>query len=139
MALLGQKIKDLRNSYHLTQTELAVKIGVTKSTVAAYENDSRQPSYDVLIKLAKTFHVTTDTLLLDTKQSALDVDGLTKDQIQTLETLIESFHTTNFLNQMVEMKSTALLDLILKYREAVENEKENAEQVAKQIIKAVSY
>ena len=33
MVLIGKRIKDLRNKYKLTQTELAEKVGVTKSTV----------------------------------------------------------------------------------------------------------
>lgn len=45
MVLLGKKIKSLRKKSNYTQAELARQIGVAKSTIAAYENDSRQPSY----------------------------------------------------------------------------------------------
>ena len=41
MVLLGKRIKELRNKYKLTQTELAERIGVTLSSVASYENNSR--------------------------------------------------------------------------------------------------
>ena len=52
MILLGKKIKELRNKYKYTQSELASLVGVTKSTIAAYENDTRLPSYEVLIKFS---------------------------------------------------------------------------------------
>ena len=51
MILLGKRIKELRNNMKLTQSELGQQVGVTKSTIAAYENDSRLPSYEVLIKI----------------------------------------------------------------------------------------
>ena len=69
MILIGAKIKELRNSCRFTQKELAELVGVTKSTIAAYENDSRTPSFEVLIKLATVFHVTTDTILLNRSSS----------------------------------------------------------------------
>ena len=43
MILFWKEIKELRNKYKYTQTELANLVGVTKSTIAAYENDTRQP------------------------------------------------------------------------------------------------
>lgn len=59
MVLLGKKIKELRTKSKFTQSELANLLGVTKSSVASYENDSRQPSFSVLIKIAQIFNVST--------------------------------------------------------------------------------
>ena len=95
MVLLGRKIKDLRNKYRLTQTELATQIGVTKSTVAAYENDSRTPSYEVLMKLADVFKVSIDSLLSNRSETILDVDGLSTDQLQIIENLVAHFRKSN--------------------------------------------
>ena len=52
MILIGQRIKELRNKHRYTQIELAEKVGVTKSTIAAYENDTRLPSFEVLIRMS---------------------------------------------------------------------------------------
>ena len=57
MILMGKRIKELRTNAKFTQKELADRLGVTKSTITAYENDSRTPSYDVLIKIARVFNV----------------------------------------------------------------------------------
>lgn len=98
MVLIGRKIKDLRNKYKFTQTELAEKVGVTKSTIAAYENNSRQPSYEVLIKLADVFNVSTDSLLLDRKESKIDISGLNPSQISILESLVSYFKKSELID-----------------------------------------
>ena len=60
---VGHIISKLRYKNGYTQIELAEKIGVTKGAIGMYETDKRQPNYDVLIKLADLFNVTTDYLL----------------------------------------------------------------------------
>lgn len=115
MVLLGKKIKDLRNAYRLTQTELALKVGVTKSTIAAYENDSRSPSYDVLRKLAKVFHVTIDSLLSDADETVIRAADLTDEQIDIIDTIIESFRVNNLLRNSAE-NERAIADVMDNYR-----------------------
>ena len=95
MVLLGSKIKELRTKYRFTQSELAELVGVTKSSIASYENDSRQPSYSVLKKLARTFNVSTDFLLLGKTDNTLRIDNLKDDQIRIIELLISSFQQSN--------------------------------------------
>lgn len=50
---LGQIIKDKRQSFSMSQLELAGKLGVTQSQICKIETDVSKPSYDVLIELAK--------------------------------------------------------------------------------------
>lgn len=95
MVLMGKRIKELRNKAKLTQPELAEKLGVTRSTVAAYENDSRQPSYEVLVKMAAVFKVSTDSLLLDKSDNILNTYDLTDEQLHILSILISHFRQTN--------------------------------------------
>lgn len=61
--MIGKKIKDLRNKKEITQEELGKIIGVTTSMVGMYETGTRNPSYDVLQKIADYFETTTDYLL----------------------------------------------------------------------------
>lgn len=103
MVLIGKRIKEFRNKYKYTQTELAEKVGVTKSTIAAYENDSRTPSYDVLIKLANVFRVKVDSLLVDRTTYTLDAGDLTREQIEILETLISTFRRSNRLERQSQL------------------------------------
>lgn len=94
MILLGQKIKDLRMKNKYTQLEFAEKLGVTKSSVSAYENDSRTPSYEVLIKMADIFGVSIDSILLGEADQNLDVRGLNEEQINIIRNLIVQLRST---------------------------------------------
>jgi transcriptional regulator with XRE-family HTH domain len=83
---LGDKIKELRSARRITQADLASMIGVTPSAISSYETIERQPSYDVLIKLASCFNVSTDYLLgynrkevIDSKE-LIDITNLTNKQ-----------------------------------------------------------
>ena len=60
---MGEKLKSLRIEKKLTQKQVADRIGLAISAVSSYESGTRYPSYDVLAKLARIFHVSTDYLL----------------------------------------------------------------------------
>lgn len=88
MVLLGRKIRELRTKYNLTQAELASQVGISKATVTAYEGDLRQPSYDVLIRLANVFRVSLDSLVLNRSEYVLDVSDLEPEQINRVKDYI---------------------------------------------------
>lgn len=115
MILLGKRIKELRNKYKYTQTELAEKVGVTKSTIAAYENDSRQPSYEVLIKMAMVFKVSIDSLLLDRTEIMLDAHGLTVEQLDIINILIAYFRKSNSIEDFFTDLSPELREKVKEY------------------------
>lgn len=83
----GMRLKSLRNSQNLTQQQLANQLGVAKSIVSYYESGDRFPSYDVLVKIAYIFHVTTDYLLGVERSRMLNVSDLSEDDIAVLETV----------------------------------------------------
>ena len=119
MILIGTKIKDLRKKYKYTQTELANKVGVTKSTIAAYENDSRVPSYDVLIKMAHVFNVTIDSLLSERSSSVIDVSGLNRMQINILESLVSYFRKSELLDALYMEQPTDIVKLSRNYPDII--------------------
>ena len=57
------RLRQLRKDKHLTQAQVASRIGVTPSMVSSYETDIRLPSYDVMMRIADVFGVTVDYLL----------------------------------------------------------------------------
>lgn len=93
--IFAEKLKALRKSQKLTQQELANRLGVAKSVVSYYESGNRYPSYDVLIKIAHIFHVTTDYLLDVDKVKTLDVSGLTNKQIGIISVMIDLLKEQN--------------------------------------------
>lgn len=55
--LLGQRIKNLRKQNKLTQEQLGKMINVTKVSICCYEKETRSPTLETLIALAKVFNV----------------------------------------------------------------------------------
>lgn len=103
MVVLGEKIKTLRVSRKMTQSELAEKLNVTKSTISSYENDSRQPSYEVLIKISSLFNVTIDSLLMGERNGIyLDVHNLNQYQIKVILDLLNVFTMDNISKPMID-------------------------------------
>ena len=86
----GDKLKMLRTGQKLTQQQLAVRLGVAKSVVSYYESGDRFPSYDILVKIARTFRVTTDYLLDIERKRVLDVSDLSEDEIAVVLTVAEA-------------------------------------------------
>lgn len=63
MEELGTRIQELRKNSKLSQTDLADKIGISKSQMIRYENKGVQPPADILSKLADIFSVSIDFLI----------------------------------------------------------------------------
>ncbi len=78
------RIKQLRKDKHLTQAQVAKRIGVTASMVSAYETDIRLPSYEVLVRLADLFGVTVDYLLCRQDKRFLDITDLNEEEATIL-------------------------------------------------------
>lgn len=62
---MGYRVKELRESLHLTQEELAAKSGVSRITIALIESGTtKNASSKTLLKLAKALETTIDCLFL---------------------------------------------------------------------------
>lgn len=60
--MLGDRIKELRLINDMTQKDLADFLGVTPKAVSFYELNQREPSTDIILKMAQKFNVSTDYL-----------------------------------------------------------------------------
>lgn len=56
-------LKSLRIQSNMSQAELAELIGISRSAISSYENGTRSPNHDTLVKFATIFNVSTDYLL----------------------------------------------------------------------------
>lgn len=64
MSQLGDRVRELRESQNMTQTELADTLGMkTYTTVSKWEKNENFPKGKDLKRLAQIFHVTSDYLL----------------------------------------------------------------------------
>lgn len=57
MMKIGDVIKQLREEYNLSQTELAKRLNVGRSTIAMWENNDRVPSEDKKEEIADFFNI----------------------------------------------------------------------------------
>lgn len=89
MVDLGKRLKDLRKEKGLTQQQVADRVWVSKAVVSSYEIGTRTPSYEVLIKLAKLFGVSTDFLLGVSPKRVINADNLTEKQITLVTQLVK--------------------------------------------------
>ena len=89
--MLGKRIYQLRNAFGWNQVQLAERLNISKQTVSNWENENIQPSVEMLVRLAKLFHTSTDYLLgLDDTQT-INVDGLPIAFIAHLTQIIEDY------------------------------------------------
>lgn len=59
----GKRLRQLRNEFNLTQTQLAEKISLSKANVSKYEADTVEPNLQTLRLLSNFFNVSIDYLL----------------------------------------------------------------------------
>ncbi len=84
----GYRLKKLRRQHHLTQTQVANRLNLSKTSISGYENNVKTPSQDVLIKLAGLYRVSTDYLLGLDDEEMISVKGLTHQQKRLVEELV---------------------------------------------------
>lgn len=87
--MLGDRIRELRMAKRLNQVELATLLGVTKQSVSNWENENIQPSIEMLVRLADVLRVSTDYLLSREDKTYIEVSGLSGDEIQHIQFIID--------------------------------------------------
>ncbi len=61
--MYGQRIKECRQLKNLSQSELAVLLKTTQSTIGKYEREELQPNIETILKMCEQFGVSADYLL----------------------------------------------------------------------------
>lgn len=93
--MIADKIKTLREQLRMSQSELARKIGITRSSVNAWEQGISVPSTSYIVQLSEIFKVSTDYLLGVDTSSSVSVVGLTNDDINFVCSTITYLRTKN--------------------------------------------
>ena len=91
--MFGTRIKELRISLKMNQIEFGKALNATKQSVSNWENGNILPSVDMLLRIAQTYHVSTDFLLGFKESRCLDVSGLTNQQIAHLQQIIDDLRS----------------------------------------------
>ena len=87
--MIAEKVKKLREQKGLSQAELARQLGITRSSVDAWEMGISVPSTQYIVDLAGVFDISTDYLLGVDSSSTISVAGLTDSDILLVHSIIE--------------------------------------------------
>lgn len=93
--MVADRIKSLRAQRGLTQTELSKQLGITRSSVNAWEMGISVPSTQYIVELAGIFGISTDYLLGVDSSASISVAGLDDDDVQIVHALIEHLRGKN--------------------------------------------
>ncbi len=89
--MISDKIKMLREQYNYSQSDLAEKLHIARTSVLAWENQTSVPAMKHIIALAKLFRVSTDYLLEVENKRMLSLDGLNEEEINIICNLLNYF------------------------------------------------
>ncbi len=95
IASFSSRLKELRQNMNLRQDQVAKLIGVNKNAISTYENDTRQPSFEILVRLANLYRVSTDYMLGQTNHRSVDLSGLTEEEAALICDLVETMSKKN--------------------------------------------
>ncbi len=93
--MVADRIKFLREQQKMTQTELSKRLGITRSSVNAWEIGISVPSTQYIVELAAIFRVSTDYLLGVSDTVTLPVDDLSEQDVQMVYQLLDYIRKKN--------------------------------------------
>lgn len=107
---LGGKLRDLRESKNITQTELAKNLNMTQGAYTRYENNARQPDYETLKKIANYFNVSIDYLLSNENDKTVEQEAiLLKNEMDKMGIDLTNKKNFNMLVKFVENNKDLLV------------------------------
>ena len=100
--------KQLRQEHQISQTELAAKLGISRSAVSMYERGEREPDLATLEKIRKLFDVDMNYLLGHGEKSPVSSAAPQEPDFQDLQSLLALNGNKLTLEQKQELIRTLL-------------------------------
>lgn len=111
----GDNIKLLRKRRNLSQEDVSLELGIKRTSLSGYENNSTEPNFDTLLKFSQFYRVSLDKLLkqnlklvsdlyLSQLEQGIDID-ITGGKLRILATTVNSENEENI--EMVPVKAKA--------------------------------
>lgn len=91
IAHIADKIRYLRDKAGLTQTDLANRLGISRSAVNSWEMSLSVPSISNIIEMTQIFHVSADYLLSRSDKLTVDISSLSAEEQEMIIKLINCF------------------------------------------------
>ncbi len=93
--MVADRIRHLREQNGWTQSALAKILGITRSSVNAWEMGISVPSTQYVVELSSLFKVSTDYLLCVDKTISVSLDGLSQEDIQLVHSIVNHLRNKN--------------------------------------------
>ena len=93
--MIADRIKVLREQAGYTQTQLAKLLGITRSSVNAWELGISVPSTQYIVELSQILNVSTDYLLCVDRTAAVSVAGLSEADVNLIHSIITHLKNKN--------------------------------------------
>ncbi|MCD7755139.1 MAG: helix-turn-helix domain-containing protein [Firmicutes bacterium] len=103
--MIGNRIRDLRESAGYSQSQLAKKLDVSRSAVNAWEMGLSAPTTQFIVAMARLFHVSSDYILGLDNACTLRVEGYSEEEMALLYRLLQ------YIDQRREAQQEASPDL----------------------------
>ena len=100
----AKNLKKLRNNKGITQKKLGKILDLSRNTIAGYENEGKEPKYDILIKIAEYFQCTPNDLLdYEKNESIYQVR-----ELSISKSIIENENLKKIFEKLVELDSDSI-------------------------------
>ena len=80
----GLRLRELREAKHLSQSDVASRLNVSRSTVSGYESNTTTPSLEQFTRLAILYNTSLDYMMGLDNRVCFYLDGLSENQQQTI-------------------------------------------------------
>ena len=107
----AERLKELRKQAHLTQVELAKRLGIGQSSYADWERGKKKPTQENLVKLSKILYVSVDYLLGNTQSKQ------TSDVLEDIELLFR-MNSKGLTEEEKEIFRRELIDFMKERKKA---------------------
>lgn len=104
---LADNLKKIRKENHLSQEQLAEKLGVSRQSVSKWESNLAYPEMDKVLQLCKLFNLNIDELLNqdikeanENKQAKINVNKYIDDFLEYVTKTIDMFTSMTFKEKM---------------------------------------
>ena len=107
--MLGNRLKKLRLEKKLTQLQIAQKVNISEARYNLYENNKRQPDYELLKSLAEVLETTTEYLLGNDNTTKTISSVIPDNELaDKLSVLIENEHAKVLFDKLGELSDEEL-------------------------------
>ena len=88
---IADKIRYLRDKVGMTQSDLAKRLGISRSAVNSWEMSLSTPSLANIIEMKEIFHVSVDYILSLEDRITVDITDLSNEERELVVRLISCF------------------------------------------------